>query len=262
MASSLIEAAIGLRRPVFPCDDNKRPLHKGGFKTASQDAETIMRAFSHRRASLIGVPTGIVSGLVVIDVDVRDGKPGLAWYEQHADALLTRSHRTMSGGLHLLFRAPQDLSIRNSASKLAPAIDVRGDGGYIIHPPSPGYSVQFDGQVEPLPHFVLQALLSPAAREPARYRHQPNDRSFGRKMLLRSLAKVQEAGEGRRNSTLNAHAFLLGTLVGARLLELADVSDELFFAARQAGLTDKEIKATLNSGLRAGMARPRESRDG
>ena len=60
--------------PVFPCDSKKRPVCQGGFKAATQDPDEIERLFAISGAALIGIPTGEVSGVSVIDIDVRDGK--------------------------------------------------------------------------------------------------------------------------------------------------------------------------------------------
>jgi hypothetical protein len=91
---------------------------------------------------MIGVPTGPRSGFWVLDVDVdqargNDGRASLAELEaEHGKLPQTVSTRTPRGGLHLLFRwSPHD-SLRNSAGKLGPGLDVRGDGGYVIMPPS------------------------------------------------------------------------------------------------------------------------------
>ena len=87
-------AALGL--PVFPCDDDKKPLTTRGFKDASRDPASIRRMFAHSAAVLIGVPTGPASGFVVVDVDVEDGKRGMEWLERRADAIPnTRTHRTL-----------------------------------------------------------------------------------------------------------------------------------------------------------------------
>jgi hypothetical protein len=60
---------------------------------------------------MIGVPTGRASGLVVVDVDVKNGAQGDAWLQENAEALPeTRTHRTQSGGLHLVFRAPEGVA--------------------------------------------------------------------------------------------------------------------------------------------------------
>jgi hypothetical protein len=84
---------------------------------------------------LVGMPTGEPSGIAVLDVDDLEG---LAWFDaQHLP--LTRLHQTRSGGLHLLFRHPPGL--RNSASVIAPDVDVRADGGLIVWWPRQGLEV-------------------------------------------------------------------------------------------------------------------------
>lgn len=123
--------------PVFPCDTKKRPVCHGGFKAATQDPDEIERLFSVPNAALIGVPTGEVSGVSVIDIDVRDGKQGKDWMESNAELLgHTRVAETQSGGWHYYYRHSD--GIRNRAG-IAGCVDVRGDGGYCIHPLSEGY---------------------------------------------------------------------------------------------------------------------------
>ncbi|WP_148360731.1 bifunctional DNA primase/polymerase, partial [Acidisphaera rubrifaciens] len=108
--------------------------------------------------ALIGMPTGEASGLDVLDVDPRHG--GDVWHAANMHRLPeTRLHRTQSGGLHLLFiHAP---GVRNSESKIAPGIDVRGDGGYAIIPPSPGYVVEHDAPPAHWPDWLLIEALPP-----------------------------------------------------------------------------------------------------
>jgi hypothetical protein len=123
--------------PVFPCDVKKRPVCHGGFKSATQDPDEVERLFSVPGAALIGVPTGEVSGLSVIDIDVRDGKQGKEWVENNATLLgITRVAETQSGGWHYYYRHSD--GIRNRAG-IAGCVDVRGDGGYVVYPGSVGY---------------------------------------------------------------------------------------------------------------------------
>jgi hypothetical protein len=83
----------------------------------------------------VGVPTGKKSGLVVLDVDVDGGGlESLAKLEYAVDpASKTARARTGGGGIHI-FRYPRE--IRNSAGLLGPGLDVRGEGGYVVVPPS------------------------------------------------------------------------------------------------------------------------------
>jgi hypothetical protein len=123
--------------PVFPCDVKKRPVCEGGFKAATQDPDEIERLFSVPNAALIGMPTGADKRLSVIDIDVRDAKGGKDWREENAEVLgSTRIAETQSGGWHYYYRHSD--GIRNRAG-IAGCVDIRGDGGYVIHPESVGY---------------------------------------------------------------------------------------------------------------------------
>jgi hypothetical protein len=89
---------IGLKQvPVFPVNDQKRPLNRNGHKGA------VRHRMIPQGWPLVGVPTGSASGLSVVDVDVP---AGTGWYDANFDALpLTQVHETRRGGLHLLYRA-------------------------------------------------------------------------------------------------------------------------------------------------------------
>ena len=138
--------------PVFPCDVKKRPVCQGGFKAATQDPDEIERLFSMQGAALIGVPTGAISGLSVIDIDVRDGKQGEKWVKDNAELLgQTRVAETQSGGWHYYYQHTGD--IRNRAG-IDGCVDVRGDGGYVIFPRSIGYKWLNDNEFAPFPKQV------------------------------------------------------------------------------------------------------------
>ena len=136
---SLIDKALEVAEdyPVFPCDAKKRPVCKGGLKAATQDPDEVERLFSAGNAALIGIPTGEVSGVSVIDIDVRDGKQGKDWVVDNAEMLgVTKVAETQSGGWHYYYKHVS--GIRNRAG-IDGCVDVRGDGGYVIHPESTGY---------------------------------------------------------------------------------------------------------------------------
>ena len=150
----LISTALEIAEeyPVFPCDVKKRPVCQGGFKAATQDPDEIERLFSTQGAALIGVPTGGISGLSVIDIDVRDGKQGEKWVKENAELLgQTRVAETQSGGWHYYYRHAGD--IRNRAG-IDGCVDVRGDGGYVIFPRSIGYKWLNDNEFAQFPKQV------------------------------------------------------------------------------------------------------------
>ena len=138
----LLKAALayaGRSVPVFPCRPSaKRPLTRNGHWDATTDPRAIGRWWKQWPSANIGVPTGKKSGLVVLDVDPdAGGSESLAKLER-ADSPLpeTARARTGRGGIHVFFRYPRGTEIRNSAGLLGPGLDVRGEGGYIVVPPS------------------------------------------------------------------------------------------------------------------------------
>ena len=146
---------IGEQFPVFPCNTKKRPVCNGGFKAATQDPDEIVKLFNLPNSELIGVPTGAVSGMSVVDIDVRDGKEGITWCHNNRDKLgITKIARTQSGGYHYYYKHKD--GIRNRAG-IDRCVDVRGCGGYVIIPPSEGYTWMNDEELAEYPEFMIQA---------------------------------------------------------------------------------------------------------
>ena len=138
----LLKAALAYAKrgvPVFPCEPGaKRPLTRNGHWDASTDPRVIERWWKRWPSANVGVPTGRKSGVVVLDVDLDDGGlESLAKLElAGAPAPKTARARTGGGGIHIFFRHPTEAEIRNSARLLGPGLDVRGEGGYVVVPPS------------------------------------------------------------------------------------------------------------------------------
>jgi len=203
---SLAARAVELARagfPVFPCLESKAPACLHGFKDATSNSGDAYRLFTeHPEAKLIGVPTGTVSNLAVIDVD-PGGQRWLISEMMRGRLTETRVHQTRRGGRHLLYRLPEpnEPVFRNSASKLGRYVDTRGEGGFIIWWPASGGEVLHDVDMVPCPTWILKAL----------YR-KPKDRSSrggggdgargaagGLEPLLRFVAASRE---GERNNRL------------------------------------------------------------
>src|SRR5262249_30736150 len=102
LCSALDLAAQGV--PAFPCSDLKRPTCPGGFKSATKDAERLVTLWTAHPGTQVGVPTGEASGLLVLDVDAKHAAARRWWAEVRSELPPTRTHRTRSGGLHLVFR--------------------------------------------------------------------------------------------------------------------------------------------------------------
>jgi bifunctional DNA primase/polymerase-like protein/AAA domain-containing protein/primase-like protein len=132
-----LEYAAFLGWPVFPCKRDKTPYTRHGFKDATTDQEQIRRWWERWPEASIGLPTGLASGVYVVDVDKsHDGTASWQDLESRHGDVLTMVSRTGGGGWHLFFKAPP-FELGNTAGRLGPGIDTRGDGGYVVLPPSP-----------------------------------------------------------------------------------------------------------------------------
>jgi hypothetical protein len=125
---------------IFPCR-GKTPLIPGGFKNASKDPETVKQWWTRWPDANVGLATGAPSGFFVLDVDVKPGKDGAAslktYTDAHGELPHTRVTRTPSGGWHYWFVHPTAGGY-STVEKLGKGLDTRGDGGYVIIPPSKG----------------------------------------------------------------------------------------------------------------------------
>lgn len=161
-------AKRGFYQFVLP-KGSKIPFKKSnGFKDATDDVSGLKESVKANSHVNLGIRTGTISGVLAIDVDVnqKEGKDGFADLKR-MEAVLgklpkTRTNRTGSGGLHLLFKCTEPLP--SSQKKLANAIDVRADDGYIVAPPSivkgARYKVQDKQDLAPLPKKWRDAIRS------------------------------------------------------------------------------------------------------
>jgi hypothetical protein len=233
--------------PVFPCDDDKRPVVTKGFKAASTDADVIRTWWQRWPDALIGAPTGI--RFVVIDLDLQH-EEAQQWLDTNAHLLPpTRTHGTRSSGLHLLFRPHPEVAC--SVGKLHPHVDTRGAGGYIIWWPSEGLEVLHGGLLAEVPGWVLDALrpkVAPAAKLPPTSKSGCRfDASGG---WWRGLVRVVAAApEGQRNQALFWASCRAGEAVRAGKSSRDWIADVLVEAAARAGLAAPEAQRTVDNGL-------------
>lgn len=121
---------------VFPLQARgKLPLTPHGFKDATTDEALITQWWTRWPNANIGIATGGLSGIVVVDIDGERGQASFGALAGEHETIETLVSETGGGGYHLIFDAG-DEAIRNSQSTIGPGIDTRGDGGYIVAPPS------------------------------------------------------------------------------------------------------------------------------
>lgn len=130
-------AYAGMQWQSFPCRPrDKTPLVRWA-DMATTEENMLIGWWDTNPAANIGIACGRRSGIVVLDVDAdHDGFESLALLTIDYGALPdTPMSKTGSGGRHIFFRHP-GVEIRNSAGKLGRGLDIRGDGGYVVAPPS------------------------------------------------------------------------------------------------------------------------------
>ena len=278
-------AAEGHR--IFPCDESKRPLvawrtpHAPPLWTHDYIRQ-ITDWWTQWPDALIGHPTGMRSSSsgpwceVVIDVDIKRGAYGLqtlAELEQDYGPLPeTCTSRTRSGGQHRWFWTLSE--IRNSAGKIgkreAVGLDVRGEGGFVIVPPSAGYEwigdswmvPDGDVQLAELPDAWVNALIRRAQKQEddaarlAWIAESERSKEHTSDVVQRLVREIATAPKGSRNDTLSRHAFTLGCIVAEKRMTAADAERQLEYAVKSWPAEERDERKDADTAarqLRAGM---------
>ena len=162
---SALEIVTQFGFPVFPCKQYKKPLTRHGFKDATTDIHKIEEYWNKHPNALIGVPTGAITGLFVIDIDNGNGKTGETTFNDLGyDDPSTIQTNTQSGGRHLFFKYDHTIPRQTKTKTLGDYIDTRGDGGYVIWAGSNRYSYRssFDPslkKIAPIPEKIKSDIM-------------------------------------------------------------------------------------------------------
>jgi hypothetical protein len=153
----------------------KHPRTLNGLKEATTDEGQITRYWRRWSDANIGGVTGGAIRLLVVDVDPKSGGDAslcdLA--EAHGDEWLdTLRVETGSRGSHFFFVYPEGIELRNSTGKLAPGIDTRAEGGYVVLPPSlhaSGRRYMLEGAkpMQAAPQWLVDDLTRAPEQKPA-----------------------------------------------------------------------------------------------
>ncbi len=244
---------------VFACRSDKKPATPHGFKDATRDPAAISLMWHRSGGPLVGIPTGMVNDVDILDVDPRHG--GDTWFKANAARLPeTRQHSTRSGGRHVLFRHLD--GIRNSESKIAPGIDVRGEGGYIIWWPGFGGDVIDPAAAAEWPTWLAEMLLP----KPSLPRSAPLPAPLpaagatgAARMLARIFYRLETASEGARHRQLRAASCTLGGLLDQLQISEDAAARSLLESVQRAGGNAVDLKnasATIAWGLARGRLSP------
>lgn len=284
--TELLEAAIGYAReglPVFPCDPaTKRPLVAHGFKEASKEEDAIRQWWARWPTAMIGIPTGKPSGVWVLDVDSP------AEFEAACAVPLPDTQRCDTHkGYHLYFALDPAQPVRNAQRhakagwpiKSLPGAEVRGDGGYVIVPPSvhpEGTCYRWANQNRPVeaPAALLEAICAGRGADRPRASVAPDMASmgagsaYGLAALDAECAAIRSAGNGEQEAALNEAALKVGALVAGGELE-ADAAKARLIAAGVAmpsynprdPWTPDAVRAKVERGMSDGARQPRKAPD-
>lgn len=265
VAMALAHAARGW--PVFPCVD-KRPLTPHGVKDATLDPSAIAAWWRARPGAAVAIATGRAGGLVVLDVDPRaGGDESLRELEGRLGGL-PGSPRVLTGGggEHLYFRHPGDREVPNRRDLGGfRGLDLKGDGGYVIAPPSrhrSGREYAFDVGAHPDDVALAPCpgeILALAGPSPARVRY-PGD--GGAELTERARRLVELDRRVRARFERDAAALLdrspsgldyaLASLLAHRGLRGAEIEAVVRASRAQAGLPAKRpayFAATVGKAL-------------
>jgi Bifunctional DNA primase/polymerase, N-terminal/Primase C terminal 2 (PriCT-2) len=187
---------------VFPAPPDAKKAYKsaeysnGSKWGKTKDPDEIRRDWAHWPDANIGIPTGIENGFFVVEADTVKGHgvDGLAEFAKlvagHGALPSTLMAESPSGSVHRYFQHPGNgIKIKNSASEIANGVDVRGDGGMVIAPPS----IRADGSyrwLNDLPIAVAPPWLIELVKEQPHTRNEDAEPEADPAMIAAALAVV------------------------------------------------------------------------
>lgn len=235
-------------------DGRKVPLAemKGWYENqfATNDQNVIaqwQQAYGHK-IKLWMIPTGQQNGLIALDIDVKEnGYETLKKY--HVPSTL--SQRTKSGGMHLLYRYPQDGKRYGNRVKFDAGLDIRAEGGYVAH-----YGLDSTPIAE-APQWLLDEALKQKEHEAVNPENIVKiSHEIVQQILSSACENIRNAGEGESNNVLNLEAYKVGQLLPSGSITRENAYNALFEAAIARGKPFREAQATINSGFDGGSKAP------
>ncbi|QFQ98596.1 DNA primase [Streptomyces phaeolivaceus] len=244
--------------PPSPCHGECGHLGHGVYD-ASADPHRVRELFAAAPwATGYGIACGLhPHHLIGVDLDTKSGTDSSAALRELALRHLFTIPETVvvltpSGGRHLWLTGPPDVVVPNSASRLAPGIDIRGAGGYLVGPGSRtdhGVYGTAPGTAHlppaPCPPALLRLLLPPPRPNPSDPTGADQGASHSQGQGHGLIHFVLTAQEGQRNTRLfwaACRAYENGLA--------PDLTNALIEAAVRTGLTEREARSTIASAAR------------
>ncbi|MCD1591233.1 MAG: bifunctional DNA primase/polymerase [Qipengyuania citrea] len=285
LCADLLDAALSYAAkdlPVFPCKpDSKRPYTSHGFEDATTDPARIREWWARWPNAMIGMPTGSDTGFWALDVDDPEA------FERAISFEIPETRRVDTGkGYHLYFKADPANPVTNRQRNAKtgwpfpqlPGAETRGDGGYVIVPPSrhPSgriYSWHDEASLQHAPKALLSIVTRVARKSPANENARPGTAvsrightRYGQAALDAECDAIREARDGEQEATLNQAALKIGALVAGGEIDRSSAREALIeageamtsFDPRQPWTPDS-ICAKVDRGLSDGVNNPRSA---
>jgi putative DNA primase/helicase len=219
---------------------DKKPLTNHGWKDASTDKVVLQEWNKQFPNCNIGIPTGIINNIFVVDVDGEIGVQSLAALENAYGKLDAPTVNT-GKGKHLYFKMPENVDIKCSTSKIAPHIDIRGNGGYVVAPPSihpngnkyTWVNFDFSQDFPNAPEWLINLITNPA---------ESNFEDL--------LEEIATSSEGMRNTTLLGNAIKICNSANKQFLDMENIKNDVIDAGIASGLSRAESERTVNNAMR------------
>lgn len=239
-----------------------------GSHDATRDVDVIRRWWEQHPEALPALMTGEVSGVVVLDVDYKNGRNGFDTLEllgvsKHPQ---TPTAHTPNGGCHVLFAWP-GAPVRSSQDRLGPGLEVKGDGSWITLPPGPGRvwdpHLDIDTPLAPTPDWMVIAEPEPLTTDtPRPVIRQPLSR-YGETALDNAVDRIIKAPAGVQRDTLNREVFAIAGLVAGRVIGSPLALEALQWAARRMVAHDprrpwRDLDKLVHAAFIEGLQHPRQ----
>lgn len=273
-----LEAALwyctSMQWPVMPVDreGSKKPCVKWKpYQTERPTPEIIEQWWSKFPAANVGLITGELAGCFVVETDSPEAS---AWLLDQNLPPGPVAESSQEFKRHYYFRHP-GFRVANSQSQIAPNIDVRGDGGYVVVPPSvhhTGVIYQWivspeDVELPDAPGWLLDAIVQrsepPAnAQRPSPIR--PDDptlsrwQKYARRALENEVRNVATAPDGKKHEIVRNSSISMGTLVPHGIISAAEIKEFLFSAIAGRAKDKANAAQTIEDGIAYGIKYPRD----
>jgi RecA-family ATPase len=236
---------------IFPAtltsDNKKIPLIRDWQSLATDNQEQIVKWQQQFGSHLTfwGIPCGSTNGIIALDIDIKTVDGFQSIVDNNLDIPETMSQTTMTGGKHYVYKLPEGLTVGNTTGTYGKGIDTRGQGGWIAY-----YGFDKTPMVD-----APEWLLKPKEKSTKEIHNNFKiEQKFAEEMLVEICYDVINAPPGESNDLLNKKSFQAAQdLISTGSLPHETVFNYLFQAAKQRGKTDHEARATINSGINAGI---------